>query len=168
MKLLILLALLNLLAGCATGPRFPDAFAGESRFAATRERELKLYRGVSPNLILNAATEALLDLDCTLVEGDREFGVIAARGRLESVQAQGPGATQQTLPEKRARDLNHAFMLPGFTCTCAGGDAVVTVFSTTPDHVTVRASLRDQNPRATQHFFALLDHSLAIAGDAKP
>ena len=168
MKALVLLPLSALLAGCASGPEFPDAFAAMSRFAAVRARETKDYGGISPNRLMDHVTQALLDLDCYLVEADRELGVITARGRLERVSGGPPRTTGSMFPDRFAGQLNKALTLPAFFYTCAGGDAVVTITVKAADQVGVRASLHDQSPQAAQHFFALLDNSLSGAGATQP
>ncbi|MCX2980856.1 hypothetical protein EYC98_08210 [Halieaceae bacterium IMCC14734] len=68
-----------LLAGCVSQPQQGvDYFSGQAGFAAARELETRVYEDVAYPVMLTHVIDVLLDMDCALMEANKELGVISA------------------------------------------------------------------------------------------
>jgi hypothetical protein len=68
-----------LLAGCGSQPRQgPDFFSEQAEFAAVREQQSRVYADVTYPAMLAHVIDVLLDMDCALVEANKQLGVISA------------------------------------------------------------------------------------------
>ena len=132
------------LCACGSYPsRGPDYFSEQAEFSAQRARETIVLQNISYEAVMVHVTEALMDLDCTLQESNRLFGVISARGSARMIQ----------------QDTWHA---PVLWYGCAGTRVTVTVSPRANRDMAIRASFYPASPEADQAFRTLLRGSVAI------
>ena len=145
MKLHLLVLSLLVTAGCSTHqPRGPDFFAAQDQFAAMRVVQTSSFEGVEYDAMLGHVVESLLDLDCTLQETSKQFGVVSARGR------------GRWYPRNLA-------MLQRYRPGCAAHNVTVTVTEVSAGQLKVRATFFPPNPEADKTFQLLIERSVAQA-----
>ena len=130
------------LAGCSTTQPTPDFFTARDQFAANRELETTVFEDVAYDAMLGHVLESLLDLNCTLKEANKKFGVISANGA------------------PRFFNISAGLM---YFAGCAGHKVTVTVFETPTRQLRVRATFTPADPRANKTFKLLLERSIAHA-----
>ena len=145
MKHYLLVLSLLVTAGCTTHqPRGPDFFAAQEQFAAKRVIQTSSFEGVEYDAMLGHVVESLLDLDCTLQETSKQFGVISARGG-------------------RRWYTGNLAMTYRYWAGCAGHKVTVTVTEAAAGQLVVRATFFPPNPEADKTFQLLIKRSIALA-----
>ncbi len=144
MKLHLLVLSLLLTAGCSSQQRGPDFFAAQDQFAANRVIQTTSFEGIEYDDMLEHVVESLLDLDCTLQETSKQFGVISARGS---------GYWFPVGPMARRRYL----------AGCVGHTVTVTVTEASAGQLQVRATFFPPDPQADKTFQLLMERSIAQA-----
>ena len=144
MKLHWLVLSLLVTAGCSSQQPGPDFFAAQDQFAANRVIQTTSFEGIEYDDMLEHVVESLLDLDCTLQETSKQFGVISARGRGHWYSRSLTGRVQ-------------------FWAGCLGHKVTVTVTEPTAGQLQVRATFFPSNPQADKTFQLLMERSIAQA-----
>jgi hypothetical protein len=150
---LLVLSVLLSVAGCSSQqPRGPDFFAAQDQFAAMRAVQTTRFDGIEYDEMMGHVVESLLDLDCTLQETNKRFGVISARGAGRWY----PGNMTMMTLMRRTR------------AGCAGHNVTVTVTEAAAGQLQVRATFFPPNPEADRVFQLLIERSVAqaAAGEA--
>jgi hypothetical protein len=143
LSLSFLLSLLFLsIIGCSSQPPTHDFFAQQDQFAANRALQTASFKAVDYEDLLGHVVESLLDLDCTLQETSKQFGLISAKGALRFYQ----GSLTK---------------LPQFWAGCAGHNVTVTVTESSAGQFDVRATFLPPDPRANKAFQLLVERSIA-------
>lgn len=132
-----------LLAGCVSQQHGPDYFSGQAEFAAVRELESRVYTGVEYTVMLAHVIDVLLDMDCALVEANKELGVIAATS-----------ARNRYEPGSMILFAQHG------SCPSQGG--TVTVTQLDPSNVVVRAAFLNAQAQTRETFTTLLMRSIEL------
>jgi hypothetical protein len=145
LSLFILLSLLlSSIVGCSSQPPTHDFFAQQDQFAANRVLQTASFNEVDYEVLLGHVVESLLDLDCSLQETSKQFGLISAKGARRFYQ----GSLTK---------------MPHFWAGCAGHNVTVTVTESTTGQFDVRATFLPPDPRANRAFQLLLERSIAQA-----
>jgi hypothetical protein len=133
------------LSGCNSMSRAaPDFFAGQTAFAAAREREVIVFEQLDYDRACAHVTEVLLDLDCQLQEANADLGVFTGASQLRMIN-----------PE--------SFIgMPSFWSSCSGHQVTVTVDKRVDGAVAIRASFAPSNAVVDQTFRTLLRNSVAL------
>ena len=76
----LLSILLCSIVGCSSQPPTHDFFAQQDQFSANRALQTASFREVDYEVLLGHVVESLLDLDCTLQETSKQFGLVSAKG----------------------------------------------------------------------------------------
>lgn len=141
----ILLSIMLLsIVGCSSQPPAHDFFADQDQFAANRVLQTVSFEELDYDALLGHVVESLLDLDCTLQETSKQFGLVSAKGSRRFYQG--------TLTK-----------MPQFWAGCAGHQVTVTVTESTAGQFDVRATFLPPDPRANRSFQLLLEQSIALS-----
>lgn len=142
MKLyLLVLSMLLSTPGCSSQQRIPDFFATQDQFSANRALQTTSVEDMEYETLLAHVVDSLLDLDCTLQETNKQFGLISAtgapryRGNLRTIYQNWAG--------------------------CAGHKVTVKVTEAAPGKFDVRATFLPPDPEADRTFRLLLERSIA-------
>jgi len=142
MKLyLLVLSMLLSMLGCSSQQRIPDFFAAQDQFAANRVLQTTSVEEIEYETLLAHVVDSLLDLDCTLQETNKQFGLISATG---------------ARPRYQGNLMNYQYW-----AGCAGHKVTVKVTASAPGHFDVRATFMPPAPEANRVFQLLLERSIA-------
>ena len=141
---ILLSILLCSIVGCSSQPATHDFFAQQDQFAANRALQTASFKEVDYEVLMGHVVESLLDLDCTLQETSKQFGLVSAKG--------SPRVYQGSLTK-----------MPRLWAGCAGRNVTVTVTESTAGQFSVRATFLPPDPRANRAFQLLLEQSIALA-----
>jgi hypothetical protein len=144
LSILFLSILLSSIVGCSSQPATHDFFAERDQFAANRVLQTSSFEELDYDALLGHVVESLLDLDCSLQETSKQFGLISAKGSRRFYQ----GSFTK---------------MPQFWAGCAGHKVTVTVTESSAGQFDVRASFLPPDPRANKAFQRLLERSIAQA-----
>ena len=138
------LSMLLLATGCTSQQKTTDFFATQDQFAANRELQTLVFDSMGYDTMLGHVVESLLDLDCTIQETSKPFGVISAKGSWRWY-------------------TGNLWMMPQFWVGCAGHKVTVTVSKLKAGRLEVRATFLPPDPKANKAFQLLIERSIAQA-----
>lgn len=139
----LLIPVLALLTGCATGTTRTSPFDEQATFAAQREAETVVVADMEREVACAHVVEVLMDLDCVINEVNSNLGLVSAKTQYRLLRAEG------------------FFSAPQGWRACGGSNVTVAVKERDGRDLAVRATFEPTSPEANQAFKTLLRRSVA-------